>query len=322
MSKAKFYFNTKSLTFEKVQLRFWDRVKKIFTYLLTGLVFASATLLVAYNLFDSPKEKRLKREIEQLTYQYEDLSNRLNQLSFVLSDMQQRDDNIYRMIFESEPVPIEVRNAGFGGVDIYKKLEGFDNSALMIEVTKKLDRFAKQAYIQSRSFDQVVNLARNKQKLLSAIPAIQPISKLRLRHMSGFGYRMHPIYKTSNFHPGIDFSAPTGTPIYATGDGVIERADNLAQGYGNHVVVSHGFGYQTLYGHMSRIKVRAGQKIRRGEVIGFVGSTGLSTAPHVHYEIIKSGQKINPVNYFYADLSPSEYQEMVRKAEEANQSFD
>lgn len=323
MSKIKYYFNTKSLTYEQVQLKFWDRFKKALTYVATGLVFAAITMLIAYNFFSSPKEKRLKREIEQLNYQYEVLDQRLMQMNVVLSDIQERDNNIYRTIFEAEPINNQTNSKNLVSAERYRYLDNFDNSQLVIETTKKFDLLSKQMYSQSLSFDEVVKLARNKKVLLASLPAIQPISNKTLKQMaSGFGYRIHPIYKTQDFHPGIDFSASQGTPIYATGDGVIERADNLVQGYGNHIVINHGFGFETLYGHMSKFAVRAGKKVKRGEIIGYVGSTGLSTAPHVHYEVIKNGEKINPINYFYNDISPAQYQQLIELASRANQSFD
>jgi murein DD-endopeptidase MepM/ murein hydrolase activator NlpD len=187
-----------------------------------------------------------------------------------------------------------------------------------------MDRITKQLYIQSKSFDEVVQLAKSKERLIASIPAIMPINQKDLAHSvtSGFGWRTHPIYKTQEMHPGMDFSAEQGTPIYATGDGVVEVADNLAQGYGNHVVINHGFGYQTLYGHMSRIACTIGKKIKRGQLIGYVGSTGLSTAPHLHYEVIKNGEKTNPINYYYNDLSPQQYQLMVELSKKSTQSFD
>jgi murein DD-endopeptidase MepM/ murein hydrolase activator NlpD len=187
-----------------------------------------------------------------------------------------------------------------------------------------MDRITKQIYVQSKSFDEVVNLAKSKEKLFASIPAIMPINQKDLAHAvtSGFGWRTHPVYKTQEFHPGMDFSAEQGTPIYATGDGVIDRADNLAQGYGNHVVIDHGFGYKTLYGHMSKIATRAGQKIVRGQLIGYVGSTGLSTGPHIHYEVIRNGEKVNPINYYYNDLSPEQYAILVELSTKASQSFD
>jgi murein DD-endopeptidase MepM/ murein hydrolase activator NlpD len=323
MSKIKFYFNTKSLTYEQVQVKFWDRFKQAMVYLATGLVFAAITMLIAYNFFSSPKEKRLKREIEQLTYQYDVMRQQMQQMDVVMRDLQDRDDNIYRTIFEADPIPNAIREAGFGGVDRYKSLDGFDNSDLLLESAHRLDVLAKKMVVQSKSFDDVVKMAKNKKQLLASMPAIQPISNKQLKQMaSGFGYRIHPIYKSQDFHPGIDFSAAQGTPIYATGDGVVERADNLAQGYGNHIVIKHGFGFETLYGHMSKFKARVGQKVKRGEVIGYVGSTGLSTAPHVHYEVIKNGEKINPINYFYNDITPAQYQKLIELASKANQSFD
>jgi murein DD-endopeptidase MepM/ murein hydrolase activator NlpD len=323
MSKIKFYFNTKSLTYEKVQLKFWDRFKRFTGFLVTGLAFASVTMFFAYSYFDSPKEKQLKREIEAMKYQYDLIDNRLNQMNLVLADLENRDDNVYRVIFEAEPIPPEIRNAGFGGVDRYKDLEGLNNSELLIETTQKLDKIAKKMYIQSKSFDDLVKLANNKSVMLASIPAIQPISNKNLKSMtSGFGYRTHPIYKTTHLHAGMDFSSPVGSPIYATGDGVVEAADNLAQGYGNHVVINHNYGYKTLYGHMSRFAVRRGQKVKRGDVIGYVGSTGMSTAPHLHYEVIKNNNKINPINFYYNDLSPAEYQAMIDQASKNNQSFD
>lgn len=323
MSKVKFYFNTKSLKYERVQLKLWDRLKRFLSYVASGLVFATVTIWIAYTYFDSPKEKQLKREIVQLRDQYDYLNEKMLQMNVVLEDIQNRDDNIYRVIFEAEPIPDNIRKAGFGGVDRYRQLEGYSNSDLLIETTKKFDQLAKRMYIQSKSFDDVANLAKNKAVLLASIPAIQPIANKDLRRMaSGYGFRTHPIYKTEHFHSGIDFSANVGTEIYATGDGVVERADDLAQGYGNHVVINHGYGYETLYGHMSKIIARVGQRVKRGDIIGLVGSTGMSTAPHLHYEVIKNQNKINPINFFFNDLSADEYAQMLDLSSKSNQSFD
>jgi murein DD-endopeptidase MepM/ murein hydrolase activator NlpD len=247
----------------------------------------------------------------------------MNQVQTVLNDLQDRDDNIYRVIFEAEPIPNEIRQAGFGGSDRYKDLEGYDNTALMKEATERLDRITKQIYIQSKSFDEVVKMAKGKEKLIASIPAIMPLNNKNLKHApSGYGWRTHPIYKTQEFHPGMDFTAEQGTPIYATGDGIVEVADAAAQGYGNHVVINHGYGYQTLYGHMSKMATKPGAKIKRGDLIGYVGSTGLSTGPHVHYEVIKNGEKVNPINFYYNDLSPEEYQIMLEMSSKSTQSFD
>jgi murein DD-endopeptidase MepM/ murein hydrolase activator NlpD len=291
--------------------------------LATGTVFAAITVILYNNFFDSPGEKAYKRENELMQLQYELLQKKMEHIDQALADMEDRDNNIYRVIFEAEPISKDIRNAGFGGVDRYKKLEGYDNSELIIETTKRLDQLTKRMYIQSKSFDDVVKMAKNKQQLINSIPAIMPINNKFLRHApSGFGWRTHPIYKSSEFHPGMDFASPEGTPIYATGDGTIERADNTAQGYGNHVVINHGYGYQTLYGHMSRIATILGKHVKRGELIGYVGSTGLSTAPHVHYEVIKNSEKVNPVNFYYNDLSPEEYQIMLELSSKSTQSFD
>jgi murein DD-endopeptidase MepM/ murein hydrolase activator NlpD len=323
MSKVKFYFNTKTLKYEIVQLRIWDWIKKILSYLAAGVFFASITIFLAYRFFDSPKEKQLKRSIEEMTYQYEILNNKLDQMGYVLNDIQKRDDNIYRAIFEAEPIPDEIRKAGFGGADRYKELEKLSNADLILEATMKLDRIAKQMYIQSKSFDDVAKMVKNKAALLSAIPSIQPINNKDLKRLaSGFGWRTHPIYKISRFHTGLDFTASVGTEIYAVSDGIIETADSEARGYGNHVVIDHGFGYKTLYGHMSRYAVRPGQKVKRGDVIGYVGNTGTSSGPHLHYEVIKNSQKIDPINFFSSDLSPEDYAKMLELGEISNQSFD
>lgn len=323
MSKIKYKFNTKSLTYEKVTVPVRKRIGQALSYLATGLVFATITTFIAYNYFDSPKEKQLKREIAELSLQYELLNNRMGQVVEVLDDIEERDNNVYRTIFEAEPIPASIRKAGFGGVDRYKELQGFNNSDLMIEASKRLDRISKQLYIQSKSFDEVTRLVKNKEKLLASIPAIQPISNEDLkRQPGGYGWRTHPIYKTPEFHPGMDFTAPEGTEIHATGDGIIERADNMAQGYGNHVVINHGYGYETLYGHMTKFIVHVGQQVKRGQLIGYVGSTGLSTAPHVHYEVHKGGQTVNPINFYYNDLTPEQYQKLIELSAQSSQSFD
>lgn len=323
MPKAKYYFNTHSLKYEKVVISWGKRILRVLGFLTTAIVFSVVIVAFAYAYLDSPKEKQLKREINQLTLQYEILQQRFDEINVVLADLQHRDDNIYRVIFEAEPIPTSVREAGYGGVDRYQALEGTENSDLIIATMQKLDKLTKQMYVQSKSFDEIVELAKDKSDMLASIPAIQPIANKDLtRIASGFGYRIHPIYKTTKMHEGIDFTAPVGTDIYATGNGVVKVVEYDSRGYGNHVVISHGFGYESLYGHMSKIKVRPGQKVNRGDIIGIVGSTGTSTAPHLHYEVIKQGNKINPINFFYNDLSPEEYQKMIEISSQSNQSFD
>jgi len=300
-----------------------DTIKKVFSYVLVGGVFAGMFIGLTYTTFDSPKEKMLKREIDQLVLQYEMLYNRSDQIEAILADLQQRDDNIYRVIFEAEPIPNVVREAGVGGINRYKKLQGFDYTPLMEQTTQKLDKISKRLYVQSKSFDYVFEMAKNKSDMLAAIPAIQPISNKNLTRLaSGFGNRIHPIYKTTKLHTGMDFTAPKGTEIYATGNGIVKEANNSRRGYGNHVVIDHGYGYNTLYAHMKNMIVWPGQKIKRGEVIGYVGNSGTSVGPHLHYEVIKNGHKINPVNFYYNDLSPDEYDKMLEISSRVNQSFD
>jgi murein DD-endopeptidase MepM/ murein hydrolase activator NlpD len=280
-------------------------------------------VVIFLQFFDSPKEKILNREIQQLSIQYKIIKNKLEKAEIVLDDLQKRDDNIYRLIFEADPIPKSIRKAGYGGVNRYQDLTGFKNSELVISTSKKIDQVTKQLYIQSKSFDEIIELAQNKTTMLASIPAIQPVSNKDLSRMaSGFGNRIHPIYKTRKFHAGMDFSAKTGTPIYATGDGEISKIKRSRKGYGNHVVINHGFGYKTLYAHMSKYIVKKRQKVKRGDIIGYVGNTGTSVAPHLHYEVHKDGKKINPVNFYYNDLTPEQFEKMLLISSQSNQSFD
>ena len=323
MAKIKYYYDTKTLSYKRIELNAFDKFKRSVSYVAASAFTGLIMIVIFFQFFDSPKEKRLKSEIENLVTQYDILSKKMTQIDLVLDDIQQRDDNIYRVIFEADPIPSSIRKAGFGGVNRYKDIRNFSNSELVIEVAKKADKLSKQLYIQSKSFDEVINLAKNKADMLASIPAIQPIANKDLgRVASGYGYRIHPIYKTRKLHTGMDFTAPQGTPIYSTGDGKIEKVKRSRKGYGNHVIIDHGYGYQTLYAHMKKYIVYRGQKVKRGEIIGYVGSTGTSVAPHLHYEVMKNKRKINPVNYYYNDLSPEEYEKMLEISSQNNQSFD
>ena len=322
MAKVKYFYNTNSLKYEKVTVSIGIKLWRVFRFLAATAVFASFILFLGYSYLDSPKEKQLKREISQLKLQYEILKDRMKQMDVVLGDLQDRDDNIYRVIFESNPIDEDIRKAGFGGVNRYRNLENYNYSELMVESTKKMDKLSKQLYIQSKSYDELIEEVKKKNELLASIPAIQPVANKKLKQMaSGFGFRIHPIYKTSKMHQGMDFTAAIGTEIYATGDGVVINA-GAERGYGNQVEISHGYGYMTRYAHMSKIKVRRGQKVKRGEVIGNVGSSGLSTGPHLHYEVHKNGKQINPINFYYNDLTPQEYEIMLEMSSKVNQSFD
>ena len=323
MSKIKYYYDTKTLSYKRIELSNIDKFKNFIIYFTSSAILAFFILLFFFQYFDSPKEKRLKNEIQNLTTQYQVINNDLQQIELVLDDIQKRDDNIYRTIFEADPIPISIRKQGFGGVNRYEKLSGYSNSDLIINTTKKVDQLTKQLYLQSKSFDEIINLARNKSEMLASIPAIQPVANKDLKRMaSGYGYRIHPIYKTRKMHYGMDFSAKIGTEIYATGDGVVSKVKRSKRGYGNYVKINHGYGYETLYAHMSKYIVKKGQKVKRGEVIGYVGNTGISTAPHLHYEVRKDNKKINPVNFYYNDLTPEEYEKMLELSSQYNQSFD
>jgi len=323
MAKVKYTYDSKTLSYKKIDRSWKVRLKEFTLFAFVSMAFGFVFYLAADLWFESPKERKMKRELDNMVIQYDLMNGKLDQLADVLGDIEKRDDEIYRTIFEAGPIPNEVRTAGFGGANRYKNLEGFNNSELLIDTRKKLDQIAGRAYVQTKSFDDVVEMARDKEQMLAAIPAIQPVANKNLKRMaSGYGYRIHPIYKVRKMHWGTDFSAPTGTPIYATGDGKVTKYKRSRAGYGNHIIIDHGYGYQTLYAHMSKVDVRRGQKVKRGDIIGYIGSSGRSTAPHLHYEVIKDGRKINPVNYFFNDLSPEEYEMMLEFSSNSNQSFD
>ena len=321
MKKPKYHFNTKTLSFEEFKGSVKNTTLRFISILTSGMVISAAIMFVLFSFVDSPKERALKRENEKMKLEYERLGERMDQISAVLANIQNRDDNIYRTIFEAEPIDNAVRKAGYGGTDRYKSLQGYDNSEIMKDAAMRLDQISRQMYIPSISFDEIVAIAKIKEKMLSCIPAIQPVSKKRSTIISGYGYRIHPIYKTSRMHTGIDFMARTGTPVYATGDGMVIDPKGNQSGYGIVCVINHGYGYQSLYAHMSKMIVKPGAKVKRGQVIGYVGSTGLSVAPHCHYEIIKNGVKINPVNFFYNDLTPQEYEKVIEQASILNQAL-
>ena len=319
--KTKYHFNFKTMTFEEIRVSVKQKFLKFFSILTSGMVLAAVAMFILYSFIDSPKEKLLKREIAEYKLQYELMNKRMDQVSTILSDIQKRDDNIYRMIFEAEPIPENVRKAGYGGEDRYARFNGIENGELLKATAQNLDVISRQLYIQSKSFDELITMVKNKEKMLACIPAIQPVDKRKCTIVSGFGYRIHPVYKTLRMHTGIDFAAKIGTPIYATGDGVVIDPKGNESGYGNVVVINHGYGYESLYGHMSRIAVSMGQHVKRGQLIGYVGSTGLSVAPHCHYEVIKNGKKIDPIHFFYNDLTPDEYEQVIKEASKVTQSL-
>ncbi len=323
MPKHKYKFNHETLNFIKVKASLKQKLFKGFTYLMATVVITIVYYSIYTSFFDTPKERGLKRERQELLLQFELLNSKYDQVEAVLKDIQQRDENIYRTIFEAEPLPFTIRNGGIGGADRYSQLEDLTNSEIVIEATKKLDKITKEIYIQTKSFDEIIDLAKNKEEMVKSIPAIQPISNKDLtRVASPFGVRIHPYYKVLKMHTGMDFTAPTGTEVYATGDGVIVDIDRSKRGYGNTIIIDHGFGYKTLYAHLSEIIVGVGRKVKRGEVIGLVGNTGMSLAPHLHYEVRKQDEPINPINFYFNDLTPEQYERIIILAANSGQSLD
>lgn len=323
MSKVKYRFNKHSLTFDRIQTTFKKRMLLFLSHISTGVVFAAVILVIVYNFVDSPKEKAQKREIAQLQLQYQILNDQLGKFTMVLKDLQERDDNIYRVIFEAEPIPSPIREAGIGGIDRYERLKGYTNSEIIIETHKKMDKIMGQLYVQSKSLDEVFAMAKNKENMLASIPAIQPVSNKDLTRIgSYFGTRMDPFYKVKKFHEGVDFTAPVGTEIYASGNGVVIKTGRNFGGYGNQVIIDHGYTYTTLYAHLSKILVRPGEKVKRGQIIGLVGNTGKSTAPHLHYEVRKNQRPINPIYFFYNDITPEQFELMLELSARPSQSMD
>jgi murein DD-endopeptidase MepM/ murein hydrolase activator NlpD len=323
MAKIRYQFNTKSLKIEKVQVTMKERLKRLAGSMAFGLVFGMVVIVLAYNFMKSPREKILLNELEQYKLQYKIMNDRMDKIQKVLGDVQDRDDNIYRVIFEAEPIPSEIRKAGFGGTDRYEHLQGLANSKIIVNTAKRLDEITSQLVVQSKSYDEVFKLAKNKEKLIASLPAIQPVDFHDLRRIGSlFGYRTDPFYKVMKFHEGIDFAASIGTPVYVTGDGVVTEAEYNSGGYGNKIIINHGFSYETVYAHLSKIKVKVGQHVKRGEIIGLMGNTGKSTAPHLHYEVHKSGVPMNPIYFFFNDITPAEYQAMLEMSSKPSQTLD
>ncbi len=323
MAKTKYIFNEKTLAYEELKYTPAQKAFRFFLFLIVALAFSVVLVFLSFTFFNSPKERMQAREIAQYKLQYEMMNKKLDKLQKLMDELAYRDDNIYRVIFEAEPVPKDVREAGFGGVDRYSELEGYSNSRLLIETAKKLDKLTSEIYVQSKSFDEVYKMARNKEKMLAGIPAIQPVKNLDLKRISSYyGYRIDPIYKVKKFHAGVDFSAPKGTPIYATGNGKVTKVRRSRRGYGNSIEIDHGYGYHTFYAHLSKFIVKRGEKVTRGQLIGYVGNSGKSTAPHLHYEIRKNGRTVNPIYYFFNDLTPEEYNRMLELSKLPSQSLD
>ena len=325
MSKVKYYFDAETLSYRPIKATNINRIINFLLFVLSSFSFGLICLLILLNsdILNTPSEVAQKRTIRNFELQFDILNKKLSQLESVVANVEERDNNLYRVYFEASPIPVEQRYAGFGGVNRYRDLEGYDNSELIINTTKRLDILTKQTVVQSRSLDEIERLAANKSELIAAIPTIQPIKNKDLtRVASGFGYRIDPFTKKRRFHYGMDFTAKRGTPVYATGNGIVKRADNRSSGYGRHIRIDHGFGYVSLYAHLTKYNVRRGQRVKRGDIIGYVGNTGRSAGPHLHYEILKDKKKINPLNFYYGNLSPKEFEALLSQSKQENQSLD
>lgn len=322
MRKVYYIYNPRTRTYDRIYPTVRQRALSILRRLFVGMGLGAGSFLVLLFIFGSPSEKELRIENSRLLAQYNVLSHRLDEALSVMQDIQQRDDNLYRVVLQADPVSDAIRQAGYGGTNRYEQLQDMANSELVINTTSKLDMLDRQLYIQSKSFDEVVDLCKNHDEMLNCIPAIMPVANKNLKQTaSGYGTRIDPIYKTVKFHAGMDFSANIGTPVYATGNGTIVKA-GWESGYGNLIKVDHGFGYVTWYAHLNKCKVRVGQKVMRGEVIGEVGNTGKSTGPHLHYEVHVKGKVVNPVNYYFMDLSAEDYDKMIQIAANHGKVFD
>jgi len=323
MAKTKYFFNPKTLSYEKYKLSRWILLLRgigVFSFsIILGFIF----FLIFSRFVDTPVEKKIKSANVDLSAELDNMNQRIGNLTNELNKMRLKDNNVYRSIYESEPLNDKAWQQSFENSEKYNDLRKLPNADLLVELNERLDKLTQQFKLQNNSFDQLLSMAKNKKDYLSRIPAIQPVSNKNLERIgSGFGYRTDPFYRTQRFHAGIDFTAPRGVEVYATADGTVEEVTSEIWGYGQHIIINHGNGFTTLYGHLSKFKVKRGQKVTRGQLIALVGSTGKSTAPHLHYEVHKNGEKLNPAFFFYNDLTNEEYQQMLERASAPNQSFD
>ncbi len=323
MKKIKYYYNTNTLRYEKLETPLRVKLLRVFGFIAAALVTAALISYVAFQFVGSPKEKILAQQNAALKDNYNVLETEVKSIQQQMKELEKRDNDVYRAIFEASPIPDSARAKEMENKLEIAKVQQIKDHQLVASITNTVNNLNSRIAAQKKSYDDVDGLIKNKEQLLSHTPAIQPVSNKDLsRIASGYGSRIDPVYKTPKFHYGLDFAAPQGTPIYATADGTVTTAGSTGNGYGNHVIINHGYGYETLYGHMVRVKARNGQVVKRGEVIGWVGSTGKSTGPHCHYEVHKYGSKIDPIYFFYNDLTPEQFDLLLKKAAASNQSFD
>lgn len=313
--------NPHTLKYEKVFVSLRERVRRISFNVLFGVVLGVVLALLGLNFMDSPKERMMQRELAAYRQQTRRLNDRVKRAERVLENLEERDNVLYRTIFESTPVSDAERHSGIGGIERYTEFDNLGDGGLLKATTKGVDDLSKRLYVESKSLDEIYEMARTKNERIAAMPAIMPLAKNQCKLVSGFGTRFHPILKYRRMHTGIDFTARPGTPVYATGDGVVRIAGRNAEGlsgYGIVVAIDHGYGFRTLYAHLKSASVHPGQHVKRGEKIGEVGSSGLSTGNHLHYEVILNGNKVNPIYYFFNDLTPAEYEEIIELARQEN----
>ena len=323
MKKIKYYYNTNTLRYEKLVTPLRVKLLRVFGFLTSALVTALIIVSIAFRYVDSPKEKLLKQQYESISERYEELNSHVRKLDQQMEELEKRDNEVYRSIFEANPIPDSARVKAMEKQNEIVLVQGMDQRDLFRSIASTINNLSKRMAFQDKSFSEIQGFVRNKAVLLASTPAIQPVSNKDLNRIaSGFGFRIDPVYKTVKMHAGLDFAAPQGTPIYATADGTVTLAGNIGNGYGNHVIINHGYGYETLYGHMFKVKARAGQKVKRGEIIGYVGSTGKSTGPHCHYEVHKNDHPLDPIYFFYNDLTPEQFDRLLKMAAASNQSFD
>ncbi|MGF1639156.1 MAG: M23 family metallopeptidase [Cyclobacteriaceae bacterium] len=324
MARIKYYYDTETCKYERIRVSRWDIFLNFMGFFSLSLILAIGLTFIYSSYFEIPQVSMLKKENKELVTYYQMLEKDMNEVAEMMRSLQDRDDNVYRIIFEADPIPSTIREAGVGGVDRYRDL--FESQSrreeLIVSTFHKIDKLKKQMYIQTKSYDEILQLANNKTEMLASIPSIQPITNKELNRLaSGFGMRMHPILKIRRPHMGCDFSAPTGTPVYATGNGTVTKVINTFTGLGKHVIIDHSYGFETRYGHLDGFNVKQGQKIKRGDLIGYVGNTGISTAPHLHYEVWRDGKPVNPVFYFFNDIQDDEWDKLIELASRENQSL-
>ena len=323
MSKQKYKYNPNTLSYEKIEIGLWKRVLRILLWIAPSIVFGLVLAFVVTRRIDSPREKELKSELVESTKELKRLQSDMNLVNDVLDVIQSRDEDLYRAALYADKFPDELRMMGVGGSDRYDYLAKLTNADLLIKTSQQMDKLERRLSAQSMSFIELLKLAKEKEKLLGCIPAIQPVRNIDLKKkISGFGFRIDPVYKTIQKHMGMDFTADSGSDVYATGDGVVEEIERKKWGYGNSIIINHGYGYKTRYAHLSSFKVKKGQKIKRGDLIGLVGSTGKSTGPHLHYEVEVNGEKVNPIGYYHSDLSPDQFEQLLEMSENSFQSMD